>query len=312
MKHTAILILNWNGYKDTVMCLKSLLPHCSNEDYVFIIDNGSTDNSVEEIQSYYNSMKLPLRNTSEQGLKNDFIPTGKHYLVCNSGNLGFGAGNNVVLKQLKALNAGFTLAWLLNNDALVEDRTLVSLKESMETSPAIGAAGSLILNYPDKTTIQCSGVKHYRFFGVSKLINKNKPYAALDTKKDIAFDYLNGASLLLKLEALEPTGYFDERFFLYSEEYDLELRLQKSGYTLKLDLESKVYHKLGGGTSKNRHLFFYYYNTSAILLSKKHFPGFYTFCAVLNLTAITFIRTFPSVKNFKWGIKGILTALKAD
>jgi GT2 family glycosyltransferase len=309
---TAILILNWNGYKDTVQCLKTLLPHGSAGDYVFLIDNGSTDNSIQEIQGHYSSIQVPLITTSGQNLERDFTPSGKHYLVCNANNLGFGAGNNVVLKQLRSLKAGFTLAWLLNNDALAEDRTLVSLKSTIETSSTIGAAGSLILNYPDKTTIQCSGVKHYRFFGVSKLINKNKPYAALDTKKNIAFDYLNGASLLLKLKALEQTGYFDERFFLYSEEYDLELRLQKSGYTLKLDLESKVYHKLGGGTSKNRHLFFYYYNTSAILLSKKHFPGFYTFCAVLNLTAITFIRTFPSVKNFKWGIKGILTALKAD
>lgn len=310
--NTAILILNWNGYQDTTMCLQSLLPNCRAEDYVFLIDNGSTDNSVKELQNYYASIGVPLITTSGQNLARDYQAGAKHYLVRNTKNLGFGAGNNVVLKQLKTLDERFELAWLLNNDAMVENRALISLKNSMAGSPDIGAAGSLILNYPDKTTVQCAGVRHYKFFGVSKLICKNKPYQLLDRKSDIGFDYLNGASLVFKLDALQQAGYFDERFFLYSEEYDLELRLQEKGYKLYLDLNSVVYHRLGGGTSRNRYLFFYYYNTSAILLSKKHFPGFYTWCAVLNLTAITFIRTFPSAKNFRWGIKGILAALKAD
>ena len=217
----------------------------------------------------------------------------------------------MVLKKLGTLSRHFELAWLLNNDAKIMSATLTSLKSVFHKNENIGAAGSLILNYPDEKTIQCSGVNHYKFFGVSKLINKNKPLAELDRGATIKFDYLNGASLMLNLRALETVGYFDERFFLYSEELDLQLRIQKSNYRLYLDLNSVVSHKLGGATSRNRHLFFYYYNTSAILLSRKHFSVVFTFCAVFNLTAITFIRTFPSLKSFKWGIKGIKKGLKA-
>lgn len=306
---TAILIVNWNGGSDTIACLSSLMPILSADDYVFIIDNASTDASLQEIRAYYEAKQQALIET-DNTLNRVFNAQQKHYLVTNGANVGFGAGNNVVLKQLPGLQAGFRQAWLLNNDALVSAKSLEALKQALQKDKDIGAAGSLILNYPDTETIQCSGVNHYKFFGVSKLVNKNRPYKNLDPKVSVKFDYLNGASLMLNLVALEKTGGFDERFFLYSEELDLQLRLQAKGYKLYLEPESVIYHKLGGSTGANRHLFFYYYNTSAMLLSKKHYPGFYTCCAVVNLTAITLVRTFPSVKRLIWGIKGIITGLK--
>lgn len=310
MSKTAILILNWNGSEDTKTCLNSLLPHLREEDFVFLIDNGSGDNSIADLQNYFSSYKHSLITVVPNELKSAFTEKEKNYLISNPANLGFGAGNNVVLKQLLHLSPDFEFAWLLNNDAVVNSESLISLKNTLLKSGDLAAAGSLILNYPDNGLIQCSGVKHYKFFGVSKLINKNKPYKELNKKEDIAFDYLNGASLMFKLKALEKTGYFDEKFFLYSEELDLELRLLAQNYKLYLDLNSRVYHKLGGATNKKKHLFFYYYNTSAILLSKKHFSFFYTCTALFCLTAITFIRTFPSLKSFRWGIKGMISGLK--
>ena len=310
MSKTAILILNWNGSEDTLSCLRSLLPHLGAEDYLFLIDNGSTDNSVKILKEYFGSEKKSLITVTAAGLKASFNAREKNYLVCNQDNLGFGAGNNVVLKTLRLLDGDFEFAWLLNNDTIVNAESLSSLRKSITDKENIGAAGSLLLNYPDNGTIQCSGVKHYKFFGVSKLINKNKSYKELNKELPITFDYLNGASLLFRVKALEKSGYFDERFFLYSEELDLELRLQEQNYSLHLDLNSTVYHKLGGATSRSKYLFFYYYNTSAVLLSRKHFSFFYTCCAVINLTTITLIRTFPSLKSFRWGVKGIISGLR--
>jgi GT2 family glycosyltransferase len=216
----------------------------------------------------------------------------------------------VVLKKLKVIYPGFEMVWLLNNDTVVNSTSLIALKKSLLKEDNRAMSGSLILNYPDNGTIQCSGVKHYRFFGVSKLINKNKDLKAFDRNQIISFDYLNGASMLCRLSALEQAGYFDERFFLYSEELDLQLRLQELHYKLYLELNSEVYHKLGSGTQKSKHLFYYYYNTSAILLSRKHSSLLYTFCVLFNLVAITFIRTFPVFKSFSWGIKGMMEGLK--
>lgn len=310
MIDTAILILNWNGGEDTTNCLKSLFPIIEENDYLFIIDNGSTDNSVNIILDLLYSVSKPPIITTEKKLTAVFDPTKKIYLVNNLKNLGFGGGNNTVLKKLTILNKNFKQAWLLNNDTIVNEMTLKSLKYSMTQNENIAVSGSLILNYPYNGTIQCSGVKHYKIFGVSKLINKNRSYKTFDKNKSIYFDYLNGASLMLNLDALGKIGYFDERFFLYSEEFDLQLRFQSHNYDLYLDLNSEVYHKLSGGTNKNRHLFYYYYNTSAVFLSKKHFSYFYRCFSLFNLIGITFIRTFPSFKNFFWGIKGIINGTK--
>ena len=307
--NTAILILNWNGGTDTLSCLTSLLPHLGESDHVFIIDNGSTDDSVAQTEQHLYSQGFSYKSCHSAALLQTFRADHRIYIVRNQSNLGFGAGNNVVLKQLVSLNYNFELAWLLNNDARVEADTLKGLKSSIRKEATIAVAGSLILNEPDGSTVQCSGVKYYKWLGVSKLINKNVPLSKLNRNEAIAFDYLNGASLLFDLAALHKAGYFDERFFLYSEEQDLQLRLQALGYKLHLDLNSVVLHRLSGGTSNKRHLFYYYYNQSAVLLNRKHFAGACTLTALYSLAAITLIRTFPSFKNFSWGIKGIFAGI---
>jgi GT2 family glycosyltransferase len=308
--NTAVLILNWNAYSDTVDCLRSLLPNLKKEDYAFIIDNGSLDGSSEKIIEYFRLIGQDISYCLSEELNEIFNPPQKNYLVQNSFNLGFAAGINTVLKQLHELNSGFGLVWLLNNDTIVNSESLIQLKRSLLNDNCIAVVGSMILNLPDNGLIQCTGVKYFKFLGVSKLINKNKPLIQLDSSNRQKFDYLNGASMLIRLSALTQTGYFDERFFLYSEEHDLQLRLQNKGYKLSLDCNSIIYHKLAGGTRNKKHLFYFYYNTSAVLLSKKHFSKINTFCAIFGLTAITFIRTFPSVTNFSWGIKGIIAGLK--
>lgn len=306
---TAIIILNWNGGADTINCLSSLLPVMTEEDSLFVVDNGSADRSVNEIEKYLLEENFPARTVISSDIKGSYLSSQRCYIVLNGKNLGFGGGNNVVLRQLSSLDKDFKYAWLLNNDAVVVKDSLLNLKKALLSSGKNAVAGSVILNYPDNGLIQCSGVKHFRFFGVSKLINKNQSFEILKNNPDIKFDYLNGASLLFNLHAMNQAGYFDERFFLYSEEFDLQMRIQQAGYNLILAQDSLVYHKLSGGTGRSRHLFFYYYNTSAIFLSKKHFGVFFTFCATFNLVLITAVRALPSFKNFSWGIKGIWKGL---
>ncbi len=310
MKNTAIIILNWNGGADTINCLKSVMPYMDAEDYLFIVDNGSSDDSIEKIHQYFFDLGLALVTSKGEQLKSSFDVSKKNYLINNQKNIGFGAGNNVVLTQLTHLSNDFQYAWLLNNDTVAEKHTLSHLKKSLSQDQKIAMSGSLILNYPEDGLIQCSGVNYFKFIGVSKLVNKNCLIKDFNKDQKVHFDYLNGASMLIRLSALTRAGYFDDRFFLYSEEHDLQLRLQNKGYKLSLDCNSVIYHKLAGGTRSKKHLFYFYYNTSAVLLSKKHFSKINTFCAIFGLTAITFIRTFPSVTNFSWGIKGIIAGLK--
>jgi len=310
MTKTAILILNWNGGNDTVDCLISLQPALTSNDFIFIIDNGSTDDSPTIIKNFLQKNVPAFIASDGNSVLQDFDEKVYYYYIQNKSNLGFGSGNNVILKQLSKIDRDFEYIWLLNNDAIVEKETLSHLKIKLASNEKLGAAGSIVLNHPDKFTIQNTGVKYYPLLGISKLINKNQNLASINLSENIKFDYINGASLILKTEALNQIGYFDERFFLYSEEFDLQLRLKAAGYQLAVVPESKVYHKLMGSTRDASHLFFYYYCMSSILLTKKHYSIFTLIISTINLLAVTGIRTFPSAKNFYWAFKGILTGLR--
>lgn len=304
----AIIILNWNGGADTIRCLNSLIPELKGGDYVFITDNGSTDQSVMMLREHLRSLGISFLEARSSELENVFNADTNFYLVLNGANLGFGAGNNTVLKKLEKLSTAIPCAWLLNNDAVVRTGALDALKSIMVADPGVGVAGSLILNYPQET-IQCTGVKHYRYLGVSKLINKNVALSNFNADSPVDFDYLNGASLMLRVRAVSEAGFFDERFFLYSEEQDLQLRMKQKGYRLAFAPRSVILHALSGATAKSRHLFYFYYNMSSVYLNRKHFSGPSVVSACFSLIAITLIRSFPSWKCFRWGIKGIWKGL---
>ena len=311
MKNVAVIILNWNGGDDTITCLQSLLPHLQKDDCVFIIDNKSTDDSVNKIFNYLESNHIDFTNATSTNLVTQFSKDTSVCFIQNAENLGFGAGCNVVIKQLNQLDSSFKSVWLLNNDAIVEENTLAELKSKMDGNPKLGAVGSIVLNYPDNgnLTIQNTGVKYYPLLGVGKLVNKNKKLSSIDFTKNIKFDYINGASLMLKVSALDEIGGFDEQFFMYFEELDLQLRLKEANYELTIVPESKVYHKLMGSTQSKPYLFFYYYNKTSIQLMKKHYPFYFVFIVPINLSLILLKRTFPSFKNFSWGMKGIFQGI---
>lgn len=311
MRNTAIIILNWNGGLDTINCIHSLLPNLNHqEDSVFIVDNNSSDNSVQLITEDLENNSLDFILTETKNITKDYQKCCHFYILKNEKNLGFGTGNNSLLKQFDAIENNFDLIWLLNNDTIIDGNTLISLKNKISENKEIGAVGSIVLNYPDNGRVQNTGVKYFPYLGVSKFINKNKKISEISFSKSISFDYLNGASLMLNFEAVKKVGFFDERYFLYSEEFDLQLAMKSLGYSILLEPKSHVYHHLMGSTKGNSHLFYYYYSNSSTLLTKKHFNFLVLSIATLNLTFITFVRTFPSLKNFTWGMKGIIKGLR--
>lgn len=309
MNKTATIILNWNGADDTILCIESVYKILQGEDYVFIIDNHSSDRSIDKISTFFHKHDIQFDISAPEDIIQKFDVNTYYYIVQNNENLGFGAGNNTILKKLNTLPVIFEYVWLLNNDAVVEDRTLSSLKQCLFLNKMTAIAGSIVLNQPDNGLIQNTGAKYYPFLGVSKLINKNQKVKDLDLNSNIDFDYLNGSSLLLRLNAIHQVGYFDERYFLYSEELDLQISLKNKGYKVLLVPESRIFHKLMGSTKNNSHLFYYYYSMSSILLTRKHYSSFTMLISLFSLLIINLIRTFPSFKNFKWAVKGIFKGL---
>lgn len=302
MPQTLIAILNWNNAADTISCIESVI---GLEDvHIAVMDNNSTDNSLMNIKRYLRE-KGGYREYSSDNIRSFALSEEKVSVVASPVNGGFAKGNNVLLRA--ALNTeGLAYVWLLNNDAIAAKGALPAMLEKMKNAQT-AFVGSVILDGTRTELIQCCGVKYFKWFGVSKLIFKDRVWDE-QSKKEIPYDeidFQNGASLLVRLSALKEIGLMDERFFLYSEEHDWQDTAREGGYNNVLAADSIVYHKGSVSTNNRKHLFFYYYNKSAVVFARKHNPFLITVVSTVLQTGVMLVRTKLFPKSVYWGLKGI-------
>ncbi|MGF7117956.1 glycosyltransferase family 2 protein [Methanobacterium oryzae] len=282
----AIVILNWNGWEDTIECLESLYQINYHNYNVILVDNASRDESLEKIKEYiegkirvkskffsYNSNNKPLNvayyENEESEIENniDFDPNDL-IVIKNDINYGFAEGNNMGIKfALKNLNPNYIL--LLNNDTVVDKYFLNYMVETGEKDKKIGILGPKIYYYDNPQTIWCIGGKIDWKLARGLHVGTNE----VDTgqyNRMKEFDYISGSAFLVKKEVIDKIGLMDEKFFLYFEESDLALRASKNGYTSVYAPEAKIWHKVsksGGGLSKPIGL--YYITRNRWLFMKK-------------------------------------------
>ena len=306
MPVTLIAILNWNNAPDTIACIGSVMQFP--DVHIAVMDNKSTDNSVDVIRKYLSS-KLSFHEQASDSLAG-FDLSVRVTLVLSPENGGFAKANNVLLKA--AMNTKeLEFAWLLNNDALATPGALTSMLRVLETNAGCAFVGSVILDGTSGNIIQCCGVKYHKWFGVSKLILKGRELNEHSRQEMLneSPDFQNGASLLVRLSSLKDIGLMDERFFLYSEEHDWQETAKEIGYSNLLATESVVYHKGSVSTSNRRHMFFYYYNKSAIIFSRKHNPVWIRPVSALLQTCVMLVRTRFYFRSVLWALKGIFEGL---
>jgi GT2 family glycosyltransferase len=207
----ATVLLNWNSWRDTVACLRSLESlDCAQTPLV--IDNGSTNDSVDRIRESCPGVEI----------------------VALGANLGFGAGCNAGIRRALAMGAEFI--WLLNNDTVVEPGSLGALVGRMKSDSGIGAAGSVICEMDAPERVQVWGGARIRMLlGETQRNTKPVPAAELHC--------ISGASCLLRAEAVYSAGLFDEGFFMYWEDADLGFRLRRAGWKLAVAEDSRILHK---------------------------------------------------------------------
>jgi len=245
-----ILLLNWNGWKDTVECIESCRKLSYPHFRILIIDNGSTDGSEAMLRERFPDL--------------DFIQTGV--------NLGFAGGNNVGIRY--ALEQGADYVWLLNNDTVVEPDALSALVQIAQADKTIGMVGSKILFHADPERLWYAGAvldsdKPHRPYHLGLNEKDRGQYAAAcDT------GYITGCSLLARREMIEAVGVMDEELFLYFEDADWSARAKAAGWRLVYCPESLVYHKVsvstGGAASPT---LLYYTSRNRLYFVKRNFPG---------------------------------------
>ncbi|HWP83428.1 MAG TPA: glycosyltransferase family 2 protein [Bacteroidota bacterium] len=214
-----VILVNWNGKADTLECLSSLQKvHYSNA-RVLVVDNASSDGSVEAFRSQFPSVEL----------------------IENSVNVRFAGGNNVGIRH--ALERGAEYVLVLNNDTVVDAMVLDELIRTAESDPSIGMVGAKVLYYTDPQRIWFAGGRIHWWSGwIAHEGIREMDRRQHDIVKDV--DYLTGCCILAKREVIEEIGLFDERFFMYGEDVDWCLRARRAGYRLVFQPKAKVWHKV--------------------------------------------------------------------
>jgi GT2 family glycosyltransferase len=279
-----IVILNWNGWRDTLACLESVLRLDYKNLCVIVCDNGSTDGSVTHISSWAET-KLPgLTKTrtlmsslvtidASRATETGRMADANLILLRNRENLGFAGGNNMGLRYALA-RGDFEYVWLLNNDTVVEPSSLSYLVEKMESDRNAGICGSTLFYSHDRSKA-VRGAAYSKWLARTRLCGP--PVGAPVDEDTYArqIDYVVGASMLVRRTFLEDVGLMSEGYFLYFEELDWVLRARRR-YGFAHAPRSVVHHKGGaatGATRVTKSLIGEYYGTrSRILFTRKFYP----------------------------------------
>ena len=266
----AILIVNWNGLDDTKACLASLAEHCKDAD-ILLLENGSGQEGM---------LRAILDDRTE--------------LFVSKENLGFGGGNNILIKA--AIKRGYDFVFLLNNDTEVTEGFLDEPMRLME-DPKVGFVNSKLI-LKDSGKIDTAGHWHLNSGDVVPA-GRGRPASEFSENRVI----LSGcaAALLLRVKMLEDIGLFREEFFLGYEDVDLTYRASVMGWKGVYCAGSVVRHNLNASINKIRDR--NYYVTSQRNSMLAYLINTPVIVILLNLPWIILksISIFLfSICNFKW------------
>lgn len=260
-----IIILNWNGKNILQDCLSSVKKLKYPNYKILVVDNNSTDNSI-------------------QFLKNTEIE-----LIINKKNYGFTKGNNIGIQY--ALKKGADYICLLNNDTEVDSLWLTNLVNEAEQDETIGALSSKILFSWNKNLINSTGhMMNLRGntwdIGIGRIDTPR-----FNIKKEVIS--ICGAAYFVKAKVLKEIGLFDSKYFAYYEDVDLSLRILKAGYRLVYIPSAIVYHKFSTKAIHDSPFKIYLSKRNRIWMILKLFP-FKELYQIFKISTL-----LPRKKHFK-------------
>ena len=239
----AIIILNFNGKKYNSECLRSVLNQDYNNFRILLVDNKSTDGSVEEVKKEF----------SEQ------LDKEKIEIIENDKNFGYAEGNNIGIRYaVNKINADYVV--ILNNDTVLEYNAVSMMVEIASQGDHI--VNPVILNIDGSIDSIGGGIKPSGLF----ITNKDK-----DTKITIAGGacYMYSSQLLEKIKIGD--NYFDPDFFAYFEEIDMGLRAARLGHFPAIAKDAVIHHY--GGASSNSKFKIYWGQRNILLTIFKNYPS---------------------------------------
>lgn len=300
-----IIILNWNGWQDTIECLESLKNVPQTRDgslCIVVVDNGSTDDSLKQLKVY--------------GLQ----PTATRFdLIESRENRGFAGGMNVGIKRALAGEAKWML--LLNNDTTVAPNFLTKLLDAAKADPTIGLLNPKILLKPTSVRGGSDPPKRFWFIGgrLNRLLTKGMHMAYGEEDKgqyDVPSvrdtDYATGGCLLVRRKVIDNIGLLPEEYFVYYEDVEWNLRARRAGFRCVVVPKAMIWHKGAASSKEFSPSYIRYHVRNGLLLSRRMGMPLQIFAAysVSLLRALWQIpKLFGSPQQKQWG-KAILLGIR--
>ncbi len=213
----SVLVLNWNGKRFLGPCLTSLIADACSHVELVVVDNGSTDGSVEYVREQFPRVRV----------------------IAHEKNLGFSRGYNAAVPAAKGI-----VAVLLNNDTEVERGWLAPLVDSLLADPQVGIATSKVLFYGTDRVNSAGGFLKLWTGGGELGFGEAGDQPPWNAPLDPF--YASGAALAMKRELYQRLGGLDEIMFAYGEDFDLSWRARLAGYRVLYCPNSVVHHHFSG------------------------------------------------------------------
>lgn len=220
-----LIILNWDSAGDTIECAESLLPQLRATDRIIIVDNGSTDDSLERMQNRFPEIEI----------------------IQNPRNLGFQGGMNVGIRRAISLNSRWIM--LLNSDTIASPTMLETLFSSMPPDADLVSPG---IYYHAERDRLCSTGGQFN----SILLELTSQAKVSPTDDPVQLEFLPSTVWLMRKDVIDRVGLLDEAFFpIYYDDLDYCLRMKKKGCKSYLIPQARLFHRISqsvGGRNSPR------------------------------------------------------------
>ena len=259
----SVVIVNYNVCNYLTACIDSVVKGLEGiEAEVFVVDNNSTDNSVEVVSRDYPWV----------------------HLIYNIENLGFSKANNIAIRQ----SAG-EYVLLLNPDTVVEQDTLHHVITFMDEHPEAGAAGVKMHNADGSLAPESRRAVPTPLVAARKMLGFTKRYYMSHLSWDVPgqIQVVSGAFFMIRRKALEQVGLLDEDFFMYGEDIDLSYRLLKGGWQ-NWYLPYSIIHYKGQSTQKSDFRYVHVFYQAMLIFFRKHYDHLSFFFTIPVKCAIYF------------------------
>jgi GT2 family glycosyltransferase len=321
----AVVLVNWNGWRECVECIDSLLMQAHADFHVFVVDNDSTDHSVDQLIAWCaaprpapdwrrhpgvdrytdHALDVPIGVRVIDGSEQVLPPaaTGCRVTLIRSGaNRGFAGGCNLGISAAGV--AQFDFFWMLNPDTVVDRQALVELLARATMQPGTGIVGSTLLFYDKPSVVHALGGGRInrsnassRHLGEGTLFKDVPPGAQVERE----LTFVCGASMLVSAEFIRDVGLMQDDYFLYYEEADWAMR-GRERFRLGYAPQSIVFHKSGANSSKIMPLFtagFYYRN-------RLRFVGRFLPDRMKAAKRTLFVEMLRHVARGRWGLARVV------